>query len=283
MDNNWTILKIIQWLAGYLEKKGVSEPRLNAEHLIAHILKSKRLDLYLNYDRPMTQAQLDSLKPLIKRRANREPLQYILGNQPFRNVDIKVNKDVLIPRPETEILVEKALEKIPADSEMNILELGAGSGAISASMADERKNIRITAVDVSPTALEIAKVNIEPFKDRIKLLCGNLYEPVTGNKFDLIISNPPYAKTSWWDTLEPEVREYEPKSAILAGEDGLDFYRKIINDAPGFLNIGGWLVLEMGDDQSGKICDLAEKHFAKIEIYKDFNNMDRVFAAQSSD
>lgn len=285
MNENWTTLKLITWLTSYLEDKGVSKARLNAEHLIAHGLNLSRMDIYLQFERLLSPDDLAKLKPLAKRRANREPLQHILGTQPFRNVEIKVNSNVLIPRPETEILVGELLKTIPMDSTATILELGVGSGAISAAIADERASVTITGVEICPKALETAKENIEPYKNRVNLLLGNLFGPVKDKKFDIIVSNPPYATEVEWLTLEPEVNKFEPRGAVVAGQDGLDFYRKILNSAPSHLNDAGMIFFEFGDGQAKAIVSIAEKcpGLSEIVVSKDLNNKDRIFTAKYSE
>ena len=278
---NWTILKTIEWLTNYLQGKDVPEARLNAEHLIAHSLKIGRMDLYLQFDRPLTKNELAELKPLIERRAKREPLQYILETQPFRKVDIKVRPGVLIPRPETEIVVEEIIQLIPADIPKSILELGVGSGAIVAAIAGERDNVQITATEISPEALAIAKENTAPYNERITLLLGDLFEPIGDQSFDLIVSNPPYMRDDEWSTLQPEVRDHEPLTALKAGKDGLDFYRRIINDSGKHLNPGGFLIMEMGDGQSESIQKIINEspHLKDVVITKDLTGKDRVIRA----
>lgn len=278
---DWTILKTIEWLTEYLQGKDVPESRLNAEHLIAHSLKISRMDLYLQFDRPLTKNELAELKPLIERRAKREPLQYILGTQPFRQVNIKVRPGVLIPRPETEIVVGEVLKMIPDKSTIEILELGVGSGAIVAAIASERENVQITATEISPDAIAVARENTAPYNERITLLQGDLFEPVSDRRFDLIVSNPPYMRDEEWSTLEPEVRDYEPLTALKAGKDGLDFYRRIINDSERHLNPGGFLIMELGDGQGEAVRKLIDEtpHFNNAVITKDLTDKDRVIRA----
>lgn len=273
---------MIEWMGGYLEKKGVANPRIDAEHLLAHTLGLSRMDIYLQFERILSQEELARLKPLIERRARREPLQYIIGTQPFRHVDIKVDRRVLIPRPETEIVVEEVLNHIPEEAELRVLELGVGSGAISAALADERKRISVTGTEINPDALKIAEENTQPFRDRISLLLGDLFEPVRGVKFDIIVSNPPYISSKDWPNLEPEVRGYEPKEALVAGEDGLDFYRRILNDAANHLTPSGWLILELGDGQRDAVAALIEEtgKFNNIIVHKDLGQKDRVISAK---
>jgi len=276
---NWTILKLLNWLTERFTSKEISEPRLSAEHIISHALNLKRLDLYLQFERPLNKDELASIKALIKRRELREPIQYILGSQPFRNVDIKVTKDVLIPRPETEIVVQETLNLIPENSEISLLELGVGSGAILASLANERKKVSLTGVEINEKTLEIAKKNTEDYQERTTLLCGNLFEPINDQKYDIIISNPPYIPEDVWKELEPEVRDFEPKEALVGGKDGLDFYREILNYAPDYLNTGGYLILELGDDQAEEVKKIAQSvgKYTETMIKKDLSDRDRVF------
>lgn len=281
---SWTILKTLEWTTRYLEKKGVPEARLNAEHLLAYALDKKRLDLYLQFDKVLSDIELERFKPLLERRARREPLQYIIGHQPFRNIDIAVDGSVLIPRPETEIVVDEALKLIPPDAEFDILELGIGSGAISAAIADERKNVRITATEISEKALSVALKNTTIFGERIRILLGDLFSPVHGILFDMIISNPPYIPENEWGTLPPEVRNFEPKEALQGGKDGLDFYRRILHDTHLYLKDKGYIILEIGDGQCDRIAEIASGSVCikSIGFKRDWNNIDRVFIAQKS-
>lgn len=283
MTNDWSILKMINWMTEYLEKNGISEPRLNTEHLLAYSLKLKRLDLYLQFERILSSSELAEIKALIKRRVAREPLQYIIGTQPFRHVNIKVNKDVLIPRPETEVVVGEALKLIPEDSTGRILELGVGSGAILAALADERKSISLVGTEISEAAFKIAQENTIAYKDRLEIRLGNLFEPVGAEQFDLIISNPPYVPNKDLEILQSEVKDFEPKIALIGGEDGLDFYRLILNDAVRHLSTNAWLVLELGDGQGSDVRTIAEKRnaYKNISIQKDLGGKDRVFLAQN--
>lgn len=280
-ENKWTMLNTIKWLTGYFEKKGLPEARLNAEHIIAHSLGIKRLDIYLQFEKTLTKDELSQLKPLIEKRAERVPLQHILGTQPFRNVDIKVSRDVLIPRPETELLVDEVLKYIDTDADLEIAELGAGSGAILTALASERKNIKLTGTEISAAAIKVADENIAGYKDRISINQGDLFEPLTGKKYDIIVSNPPYIPEEEWENLMPEVRDHEPKSALVGGKDGLDFYRRILNDAPNYLKKDGRIFLEIGDNQKDSVIKLAEDccKYDEIEIKKDLNGKDRIFLA----
>lgn len=276
-SQKWTLLAMVNWVAEYFAAKGISESRLNAEHIIAHALNISRLDIYLKFDLILTSEELTKIKVLIKRRATHEPLQHILETQPFRKVDICISNDALIPRPETEIVVEYALEKIPKDHPFKILEIGVGSGAICAAIAMERENVEIYGTDICEKALLIAKKNTKQFGDRIKLFQGDLFQPINTNKFDLIISNPPYIPDDIWETLEPEVKDFEPEIALKGGKDGLDFYRRILKDASKYLKKESHIILELGDNQAEAVSKIAtDNGFTKIEIKKDFSDRERV-------
>jgi release factor glutamine methyltransferase len=178
--------------------------------------------------------------------------------------------------------VGEALAKIPEDSNFSVLEIGVGSGAILAALADERKSIQLTGTEISEEALEIANKNIQAYKDRLSLHLGDLFEPIDGQKFDMIVSNPPYISSSEFADLEPEVRLHDPKIALIAGEDGLDFYRRILNDVGNYLKDGGWLILELGDGQAESVVEIAREkgEFKDIAISKDLAGKERVFSSQ---
>ncbi|HLA50387.1 MAG TPA: peptide chain release factor N(5)-glutamine methyltransferase, partial [Thermodesulfovibrionia bacterium] len=241
----------------------------------------------------------------VERRIKREPSQYILGEQEFWGLPFKVTKDVLIPRPETEVLVEEAVKTVRSqESEVRsqntkihyselrtpdsklILDLCTGSGCIAISLAKEIPNSRVFAVDISEKALDVARENAERYDvaDRITFLSGDLFEPLNGLniKADIIVSNPPYISRKMLQELQPEVKDYEPQAALYGGEDGMDFYRKIIADAPAYLAKGGYLMLEMGYRQAGKIKNLIEQNngFEDIDIKKDFAGIERIIKAQ---
>ena len=279
MQEGWSIAKIAEWCTNYLAKNGVEDARVNAEYIISHILGKTRLEIYLDPKRTLTKGEYERLRSAIARRAKREPLQYILGTQPFRNIDVKVRQGVYIPRPETEILVDEAIKLIPPHSKYTILELGIGSGAISTAIASEREHVLITATDISELAIQVAMENARPFRERISILKGDLFEPVSGRIFDMIISNPPYIKEGDWETLQPEIKDYEPREAFVGGADGLDFYRRIFNNVGEFLVKGGHLLLEVGDDAAAQVNLLATASdiFENVIFKKDLNNIPRVF------
>lgn len=282
---------MILWTAEYLEAKGVERARLEGEHLLAHALDLKRLDLYLQYDRPLTPEELDGFRPLVKRRARREPLQYIVGSQPFRELDLLVDERVLIPRPETEVLVEEVLawarERTMEGGELDVLDLGTGTGAIALSLAVEGPFRRVVATDRSASALEVAALNraAAELDDRVDLREGVDFEPLTKDeRFDVIVSNPPYVAEEERPGLEPEVLEWEPEGALFAGPDGLDVIRRIVAGAPARLRDGGLLALEIGAGQAGAVEGLLEgmEGWDSVTVRADLAGRERVVLAERS-
>lgn len=289
MSNDWTILKLIEWTADFFAKHGVPNPRLDAELLLAHVLNKKRIELYLTFDHIVKEGDLATFKGYIQRRTRREPLQYIVGTQDFCGVPIKVAPAVLIPRPETELLVEQVLKLIVASSgDPTILDLCTGSGCIIAALAGKLPNAHFTGVDISDAALEVARQNTERRKERVELLCGNLFEPLRSNDFtisrsyELIVSNPPYVAESEWPSLQPEIRDFEPKEALVAGNDSLAIIKEIINNAYNFLKPDGWLVMEIGDGQAGAVKELIAntEHYNEAAFVKDYGGIERIVAMQ---
>ena len=248
------MIKILNEAIADLKRAGVETPKLDAEVLLAHALGCERHELYTSdrrYAIPPDDAK--RFKTYIRRRKRREPVAYIRGFKEFWSLNIKVTPAVLIPRPETEAVVEKALELLdpstrPSGSlRMTVLDLCTGSGCIAAALATEMPSAQITVTDISEEALKIARQNLEFAKDRVTFLHSNLFEKVTG-RFDLIVSNPPYIPAAQCTQLMPEVFQHEPRLALDGGRDGLDFIRKIRQDAPNFLKPNGWLVMESGPE-----------------------------------
>lgn len=282
----WTILRMILWSAEYLQERGVSSGRLDAEHLLAHVVGVSRLQLYLDFERPLTPAELDGYRPMLKRRAGREPLQYILGHQPFRELDLEVGPAVLIPRPETEVLVGEVLAWLEASGRTaaRALDLGTGSGAIALSLAFEGAFASVVATDVDGGALEVARRNRDAadLHERVDLREGSLFSPLAADeRFDVIASNPPYVAARDADTLEEEVRAWEPSLALFGGEDGLDVLRDIVHSAAAHLEPGGLLALEVGAGQSGPVAGLLEETgaYREVRVGRDYAGKERfVFA-----
>jgi release factor glutamine methyltransferase len=277
-----TIREIKQKTEAFFEAKGVPNPKLDTDLLIAHTLEIKRLEIYLDLDRPLTEAQLDSLRVFVKRRANREPLQYILGTTAFMGLELKVDPRALIPRYETEELVELLRERVGDTPPKRILDLGTGSGALALALATEYPEAAVVAVDLSAEALSLAKENAQKLglADRITFYEGSWLEPLPeGECFDWIISNPPYLTEEEMTTAEPEVVAHEPKSALVSGVDGLNDLRLIFEQAPRFLNAGGLLALETGIAQSAELDVLAKAAGLSGESVEDLSGRPRFYFA----
>ena len=285
----WCIKALLETSTDYLLGKGIENARLNAEVLLAHQLHVKRISLYLNFDQPLTEEEVSGYRSLIRRRLTREPLQYITGHQEFWSLAFKVNPHVLIPRPETEILVEQAITLAGTflEAPLHILDLGTGSGIISVTLAKEVPQSRVLATDISGEALGVAGVNAREHgvSDRIAFLQGDLFDPLTRRKpiFHLIASNPPYVCTHEIQGLLPEVALHEPQKALDGGKDGMDYLRRIIHQAPQFLCPGGWLLLEMSPYQvENALFELARTGIYQNEkIVEDYSHHQRVIVAQS--
>lgn len=278
---------MLEWLTPYLTEKGIESPRLTAELLITHVLEMPRIQLYVNFDKPLTQKQLDQLRELVKRTANHEPFQYLIGKTEFYSLPIQVSPDVLIPRPETELLVERAIEFVRPLDNPTVLDLCTGSGCIAVAIAKNAPNAKIIATDISEQALQIAENNIRThsLENTVKLLAGSLFEPLIdgleNDTFDLIVSNPPYVSDVEYSQLAPNVREYEPKQALHGGTDGLEIYRKILAKIKPHLKPHAALMLEIGCNQGLDVKNLIEKTgiFKNIKIEKDLSNNDRIVIA----
>ena len=274
---------------GYLRDKKIDNPRLCAETLLAYQLNSSRIKLYLNYDHPLNESDIADYRSMIKRRIDREPLQYITGVQEFWSLEFLVTPQVLIPRPDTEILLEQLLLILGDDRAQKtpcILDIGTGSGAIAVSLATELQRATIWASDTSLPALDIARINSEKHgvESRIQFIQGDLFEPFAGKptRFDIIVSNPPYIPSEYYDSLPPEIKDYEPRLALDGHEGGLFFIERIIMDAPDYLNPGGWLLIEMDPGQTLKALSMIKQNGSYMEYRcaKDYAKKDRVVIAR---
>jgi release factor glutamine methyltransferase len=278
---NWTILELLKWTEQHFKEHDIPNPRLDAEYLLADTLNLKRVDLYVKFDQLITQNERDTFKELIRRRVKHEPLQHILGTQEFYGFTFKVSSDVLIPRQETELLVEKGALLLENMESPRILDVGTGSGCIAISMAKSFPNAQVFATDISPRALDIAHANAK-LNDtyNIEFIECDLF-PSESN-FDLIISNPPYIPESEMTTLQPEVKNYDPHLALIGGSDGLDFYRRIFNQAPTLLSDSGYLLVEFGENQVGSLKELAAttKELVWLDSKKDYNGVERIATTQ---
>jgi release factor glutamine methyltransferase len=275
-QETWTVLKVLTWTKGYLAEKGVENARLEAEWLLCAALGLDRVGLYVNFDRPLTEAELAAYRGMVMRRARREPLQYILGTQEFMGLDFEVSSAVLIPRHDTETLVEEAV-RLGGDAK-RILDMGAGSGCIAVTLAKKLHGAELFGVEKSPEALAMARRNAERHGTAVTLREGSLFEPFTGERFDLIVSNPPYIPTGVIAELQPEVRDHEPRAALDGGPDGLAFYRVIIPAALDYLNTGGWLLVVVGAVQAEQVRALFGEtgKFGELFTAKDQGGIERV-------
>lgn len=283
-----TVLEVIQKSTEFLARKGVDSPRLQIELLMAHVLGVPRLQLYLSFDRVLTNAELDKLRELVRRRGNREPLQHLLGTVSFCGYELIVNRDVFIPRPETELLAELAwtwIEKSKVDAP-TVLDIGTGSGCIAIAVAIRCPRAVVTAVDISEAAITVARTNAAKHnvQGRIEFLVGDCFEPVPqGKQFNLILTNPPYIPTGDIPQLEPEVRDHDPRVAFDGGADGLVLIRRIARDGLAYLARGGRLMLEFGDGQSDAVCGVFNASGWAVEnLVKDDRGTPRILVARQA-
>ncbi len=280
MAEVWTVLKVLQWTAGYFSDKGIEGGRLDAELLLGDTLTLDRVGLYLNYDRPLSAGELETFRAAVGRRAKREPLQYIRGQAEFWSLPFTVSPAVLIPRSDTEVLVEEALKRIAGPG--RILDVGTGSGAIAIALAHERPEVSVEAVDLSAEALTVARGNAarNGVTDRVTMRQGDLRQ-LRGAGYDLVVSNPPYIPSADLAGLMPEVREFEPSLALDGGADGLAAYRLLAAQAGALLKPGGWLLLEVGIDQAAAVTELLQgAGLVKIFTRVDYAGVARVVGGQ---
>lgn len=280
MEEKWTILKVLQWTAEYFSTKGFEQPRADAEVLLSHVLGMERIRLYLNYDRPLSPEELARFRSLIRRRAAFEPAQYIIGKQEFWSLPFEVTPSVLIPRPETEVLVEKALDLIGRSPSL-VLDLGTGSGAIAVALAHERPDVRVIAADKSYSALCVAKRNAarNGVSERISFVGMDLFTALRPqSQFDLIVSNPPYISDAEFLDLAPEIANYEPHSALRGGgKRGLGLIRKILEQFHAYLKPNGSLLVEIGQGQAQILEeDFPAIYAGKFCFLEDYSGIKRV-------
>lgn len=285
MDPQWTILKILQWTTSYFKSHPVDSPRLTAEILLAHALGIHRIDLYLKFDQPLNRQELAVFKGFIKRRVSREPVAYITGSREFWGINFNVGPEVLIPRPETEFLVEESLKLIPGDTfsgRFKVIDVGTGSGAVIVSLAANRPGHSYFASDISKKALTVASQNasLNGVNEEIGFFVGELFSAVNpdSQKFDLIVSNPPYIPLYQIAGLAPEVGKFEPMLALDGGAEGLDVIAKIVEDAPLYLEKNGILMLEIGFDQKKRVEQIVtdDGRYAELIFIRDYSGHDRV-------
>jgi len=318
----WTLGKLIEWTRGFFEKKGIPQPRLEAEILLAHVLGLGRIDLYLKYDQPVGEAERAAYRDLVRRRAGREPARYLVGGCEFMSLAMKVTPACLIPRPETELLVEEVLRlagvrspRRPAmgapagqyarpywaagaaaadgpaapTAPLAAIDLCTGCGCVAVSLAASLPHGRVTATDISPEALAVARTNAEAHgvADRVTLLEGDLYEPLDAadvQPADFLAANPPYVAEAEWESLAPEIRLHEPRAALVAGPAGTEIIERILKGAPAYLKPGGALLVEIGDKQGAAVAQKAAdvRGLAGVRILKDYAGLDRILLARKA-
>lgn len=282
MQELWTIGRILKWTEQYFKEKGIESPRLDAEVLLSHILGRERIYLYVHFDEPLEPAELARYREAIKQRVQRVPVAYIIGEKEFMGLTFKVTADTLVPRPDTEILVQAAVERLRARGETpRFADIGTGSGAICLSILHFLPKAQADTVDISPAARAVAEENAAALEvaDRITFHTGDLLAPLAGQCYDAILSNPPYIPDGDIAALAPEVRLKEPRTALAGGKDGLDFYRRLTADAPAHLKDGGFLAVEVGIHQAAPVAALAVPAFSRTEILKDYAGIERVVIA----
>lgn len=287
-----TVGEALSWGVERLSKRSIPDPANEAEYLLTHLLNCKRHELFLNSARPLAPEESLKFRGYIHRRSRREPAQYITGEVEFRGLNLKVTHATLIPRPETELVVDEALKAAAAHGldkrKATIIDLCTGSGCMAVAAAKELPRAAVYATDISNEALTVAVGNAlrNGVAGRVRFLNGDIFSPFmeAGMEVmaDIILSNPPYVAKADFESLAPEVKDHEPADALYGGVDGLNFYRRIIKGAPEFLQPGGFLIMELGWGQSEKVRGLAEEDgsYRDIEIKKDYSGIDRIFVAR---
>lgn len=280
----WTVRRVLDWTIGYLREHGSESPRLDAEVLLAHARNCKRIQLYTDYDALLPDDVRARMRELVKRRAAAEPVAYLVGHREFFSLEFEVNRDVLIPRPDTETLVVEALACLKGQEQPRVLDLGTGSGCIAVAIAVNHRGAQVTAVDVRDASLAVAARNAERHSvaDRIAFRHGDLFAPLAPDRpFDLIVSNPPYVPTDEIDRLAPDVRDHEPRAALDGGADGLDVIRRIVGEAAAHLVPGGWLLLECSPDQTTRVTNLlSDAGCGKVVVRQDLGGRGRAVCGQ---
>lgn len=286
IETKQSILEILKLSTAYLEKYNLPSPRLEAELLISHALGCKRLDLYLRFDQPLPEKALELIRLSLKRRSAHEPIQHIIGNTEFYNCTIKSDKRALIPRDDTEILLDEVLKIAKATVSPRILDIGTGSGCIAVSLAKALDNtVKIAAIDISEDALALAAENASNngvTEQIIFARCDILKPFKTKEKFDIVVSNPPYIAANEMDGLDKEVKDFEPRNALTDGQDGLVFYRRLAEIAPLTVKPNGWLIVEIGYQQAESVKQIFNQSgcFIEITLIKDMSGNDRVIKAK---
>lgn len=279
MQENWTIKDLLEWTTRFFTDKGIEEPRLNAEVLLAQVLDKDRVYLYANYFAPVNKNEREQYREFIKRRSNQEPLAYLLERREFMSLDFKVTPAVLIPRPETELLVETVLQRANQAKPVAICDVGTGSGAIAVSLAYYLPQAQVTGIDISGPALEVARLNAQQHGVEVRFLEGDLLSPLpVQEQFDFICANLPYISEDEYTQLDVQVRDYEPRQALWGFGDGLELYRRLIPQVWTYLRPGGYLLMEIGCDQAQAVAQLLPSS-VKVQVEQDWAGLDRLIIA----
>ena len=289
--DKYTISSLVHWASKLLQEYGIDSPSLDAEVILSHFLDCKRIDLYIYPDKPVEDTVVIRYKEAIRKRSQRVPLQYITNHAEFMSLDFYVDERVLIPRPETELLVEAVIKRaqiLTHENEIVIVDIGVGSGNIAITLAKKIDKARIFAIDLSPDALAVAKINAQRHDvlDKITFLCGDIFRPLEEygmeSKVNFIVSNPPYVSSAEFNNLQEEVRNFEPYSALISGQDGLQMFKRIIANTTTWLKPGGYVIFEIGEKQARKVARLFEETrcFKKAAFVKDYQRISRIVIAQ---
>ena len=287
--SEWTIQKLLNWTTEYLTQKKVDSPRLSAELLLSNVLGLKRIELYTQYNRVVEEEHLAKLRELVRRAGQHEPVAYLVGRAEFYSIEFEVTPDCLIPRPETELLVQRAIELLRQRAGPHqVCDLCTGCGVIAVAIAKNVPDTKVIATDLSETALGVAAKNVKKYglDERVELLQGDLFEPLIPQldmaPFDLIVCNPPYVSAAEYEKLGKNVKDYEPRTALYGGEDGLELYRRIAEQVGRFLDSDGALLLEIGYEQGPAVRELLAQTglFGIIKVDKDLSGHDRIVMAQ---
>ena len=281
----WTIRELMKSAMEHLQRKGFEDVRLNVELLLAHALDLQRIQLYLHFDRPLTSEELTNFRSLYERRLKREPVQYIIGSTNFMGLHFAVDSRVLIPRPETETLIEQTMllcQRYPSSKTIQVLEVGTGSGNIAVSIAKYIKHAHVTAIDISRDALDVAEMNarMHSVDSQILFSLTDIFDSADElfqKRFDLLVSNPPYIPKDEWEQLQTEVRDFEPSMALTDGKNGLQFYYRLISLIPDILKSGGGIMLEVGFNQAQKVArEMKNAGIEQLQIVNDLQGIPRV-------
>lgn len=284
-QKTWTVLELLRWTTEYFASRGIESARLDAECLLAHVLDVDRLQLYVDFEAPVGASHRAAYREFVSRRANeRVPVAQLVGEKEFWSLALKITRDVLVPRPETETLVTAALDLLPdREAPARVLDVGTGSGAVALAIALERPRAHLVGTDISQAALEIARENadVHGVADRIRWARGSLFEPVVGQQFDVIVSNPPYVAESQRDELPPELA-HEPEEALFGGEDGTALLAELVAQGGALLVPGGGVAVELAPEQAPRVADWCRQAgLTDVKTYRDLNRRPRVVSARS--